>query len=443
MPTEEVRDQRKPLPYHFAIRDYLKNEESQIWEWYASNRVRSEQAEAIRFELLKSTYRIDREAQPAIYDVADQVVKHLELPVPITLYQAQNPQGLNASLAYIPEEAHVVFHGPVSSKLSEPELRALLAHELGHLLLYRQWNGDLLIADQVLSAMTHDREADTSHFASARLFGLYTEVFCDRNCLKNYLRYAEAVSVGDAESAAGITHTLSRWSHSETEVATPSREFVVEQLAQALNTAGYQVDFSVGQSHFRCDLAIYQDGDEIYRLGILVDGESYYEQSDILERDVMRPKLLRTFGWRIVFVLAKEWFSDQERVMARLIATLEGNETTEDEDAARYDEEVPFGHDVPDEATHSQPDAEDDILRNEAEDEAIEVSETRRFEFRDGKSSKFWEIAIAGNRHSVTFGRIGTRGQTRWKSFDDEVTAKNDYERLIREKIKKGYEELD
>ncbi len=263
------------------------------------------------------------------------------------------------------------------------------------------------------------------------------------NCLKNYLRYAEAVSVGDAESAAGITHTLSRWSHSETEVATPSREFVVEQLAQALNTAGYQVDFSVGQSHFRCDLAIYQDGDEIYRLGILVDGESYYEQSDILERDVMRPKLLRTFGWRIVFVLAKEWFSDQERVMARLIATLEGNETTEDEDAARYDEEVPFGHDVPDEATHSQPDAEDDILRNEAEDEAIEVSETRRFEFRDGKSSKFWEIAIAGNRHSVTFGRIGTRGQTRWKSFDDEVTAKNDYERLIREKIKKGYEELD
>lgn len=183
MPDEEKHDPRQPLPYHFAIRDYLKNEESQIWEWYASNRVRAEQNEAIRFDLLKSTYRIDRDAQPALYDMADEVAKSLGMEVPVTLYQAQNPQGLNASLAYIPDEAHVVFHGPIASRLTEPELRALLAHELGHLLLYSRWDGDLLIAEQVLAAMTHDRDADTPHFASARLFWLYTEVFCDRIAL--------------------------------------------------------------------------------------------------------------------------------------------------------------------------------------------------------------------------------------------------------------------
>lgn len=183
MADEQAPDRREPLPYHSAIRDYLKNEESQVWDWYASNRVRAEQADAIRFDLLKSTYRIDQEAQPAIYELAAQISKQLGLDVPITLYQAQNPQGLNASTAYIPDEAHVIFHGPITSKLSEVELRALLAHELGHMLLYSQWNGELLIADQVLSAMTHDRDADTSHFASARLFGLYTEVFCDRIAL--------------------------------------------------------------------------------------------------------------------------------------------------------------------------------------------------------------------------------------------------------------------
>ncbi|MAT72636.1 MAG: hypothetical protein CMJ58_24415 [Planctomycetaceae bacterium] len=183
MPDEEKHDPRQPLPYHFAIRDYLKNEESQIWEWYASNRVRAEQNEAIRFDLLKSTYRIDRDAQPALYDMADKVAKSLGMEVPVTLYQAQNPQGLNASLAYIPDEAHVVLHGPIASRLTEPELRALLAHELGHLLLHSRWGGDLLVAEQVLAAMTHDRDADTPHFASARLFGLYTEVFCDRIAL--------------------------------------------------------------------------------------------------------------------------------------------------------------------------------------------------------------------------------------------------------------------
>ena len=54
-----------PLPYHIQIRDFLKREEGEIWNWYASNRVRVEDADAVRFELLKSTYRIDRVAAPA------------------------------------------------------------------------------------------------------------------------------------------------------------------------------------------------------------------------------------------------------------------------------------------------------------------------------------------------------------------------------------------
>ncbi len=183
MPDKGAAELRQPLPYHSAICDYLKSEEPQIWEWYASNRVQKEQTEALRFDLLKSTYRIDREAQPDIYDVADQVAKQLSLQVPVTIYQAQNPEGINASLAYTPGEAHIILHGPIISKLSADELRALLAHELGHMLLYTAWDGELLIAEQVLSAMTHDRDADTPHFTSARLFGLYTEVFCDRVAL--------------------------------------------------------------------------------------------------------------------------------------------------------------------------------------------------------------------------------------------------------------------
>ncbi len=183
MQGDENQGLRQPLPYHVAIRDYLKTEERQIWDWYASKRVRAEQNEAIRFDLLKSTYRMDRDAQPALYELAEEVAQFLGLDVPVTIYQAQNPQGMNASLAYIPNEAHIILHGPVASRLTKAELRALLAHELGHLLLYSGSDGELLIAEQVLAAMTHDRSAGTSHFASARLFALYTEVYCDRIAL--------------------------------------------------------------------------------------------------------------------------------------------------------------------------------------------------------------------------------------------------------------------
>ncbi len=173
----------EPLPYHRKICEYLKKAEAEVWRWYTSNKVRREHAEAVRFDLLKSTYRVDSETQPEIYALAKNVASRLSLEMPITIYQAQNPIGLNASLAYVPDEAHVVLHGAVASKLGDVELQALLAHELSHFALWQQWDGEYLVVDQILSALTLDRLADTPHFASARLFQLYNEIFCDRGSL--------------------------------------------------------------------------------------------------------------------------------------------------------------------------------------------------------------------------------------------------------------------
>ncbi len=221
----------KPLPYHEAICTYLKAEEPEIWQWYASHKVREEHAEAVRFDLLKSTYRVDRESQPSIYAAAEAVSEKLSLDVPITIYQAQNPNGLNASLAYVPNEAHVVLHGPVTSKLADAEIRALLAHELSHLAFWQHWEGGFLVTDQILAALTHDPLAETPHFASARLFGLYNEILCDRGSLlvvgdplvvvsmlvkvstelddvsaESYIRQAEEIFSKKATIAADLTH---------------------------------------------------------------------------------------------------------------------------------------------------------------------------------------------------------------------------------------------
>jgi uncharacterized protein (TIGR02996 family) len=67
---------------------------------------------------------------------------------------------------------------------------------------------------------------------------------------------------------------------------------------------------------------------------------------------------------------------------------------------------------------------------------------TRRFEFSEGGSNKFWEITVDGNAHTVRYGKIGTPGQEKTKSFGSEAAAQADADKLIAEKTKKGYTEV-
>jgi len=66
----------------------------------------------------------------------------------------------------------------------------------------------------------------------------------------------------------------------------------------------------------------------------------------------------------------------------------------------------------------------------------------RRFELAEGTSNKFWEIAVDGASHTVRFGRIGTAGQTKTKPFASEQAARADRDKLVREKLAKGYREV-
>jgi predicted DNA-binding WGR domain protein len=56
-----------------------------------------------------------------------------------------------------------------------------------------------------------------------------------------------------------------------------------------------------------------------------------------------------------------------------------------------------------------------------------------------GGSSKFWEVRLDGKTVVVRFGRIGTAGQVQQKVFADAPTALRTAERLVREKLAKGY----
>jgi DNA ligase-1 len=66
----------------------------------------------------------------------------------------------------------------------------------------------------------------------------------------------------------------------------------------------------------------------------------------------------------------------------------------------------------------------------------------RRFEYRDQKSNKFWEIEQDGVELIARWGRIGTTGQSGRKRYASEAKAAAELDKQVRSKLDKGYVEL-
>lgn len=64
---------------------------------------------------------------------------------------------------------------------------------------------------------------------------------------------------------------------------------------------------------------------------------------------------------------------------------------------------------------------------------------TVELEFEEGTSSKFWRARVEGGTLFVNYGKIGSAGQTQVKDFGAADLANKEYDKLIREKRKKGY----
>ena len=59
--------------------------------------------------------------------------------------------------------------------------------------------------------------------------------------------------------------------------------------------------------------------------------------------------------------------------------------------------------------------------------------------YQDEKSHKFWQIEVKGKEHTVTYGKVGTDGQSKTKEFASNEQAIKDAEKLAASKKKKGY----
>lgn len=135
-------------------------------------------------------------------------------------------------------------------------------------------------------------------------------------CLKQYLRYAENASIGDLHSARRVLEELHGRRDEGGDRA--ADDAVISQLATALAERGWVIERRVGLSHFRCDLAIRRPTERAFRAAVLVDTDEHYRAGDVLARDLLKPDLLRAFGWNVLTVLAKDWYQDRAGVLKRI-----------------------------------------------------------------------------------------------------------------------------
>jgi predicted DNA-binding WGR domain protein len=193
----------------------------------------------------------------------------------------------------------------------------------------------------------------------------------------------------------------------------------------------------------------------------MVDTEAYYRQKDIFERDVMRPSLLKGFGWRIQHVLAKDWYRSRSAVLSSLVQFIEQEILDESHEEIRSKDPA-FISEIPEMEYSKRGELANAVVEpNDAlvETDTSEIAKVsfighthsptassgsqwkRYFEFTSGSSNKFWEITLNDQEHIVRFGRIGFVGQQKAKTFINATEAEKDARRLINEKLAKGYVE--
>jgi predicted DNA-binding WGR domain protein/DNA polymerase III delta prime subunit len=232
------------------------------------------------------------------------------------------------------------------------------------------------------------------------------------NYLRSFLQYAEGVSEGKMTMARTILDGLAPHKSDRAVMTAPT--IIREQLAEQLTGLGYQVAAQVGQSDFKCSLAVKrQPGDEAYALAILIDDEGHYRNENLIEQYYQRPAVLRSFGWKVLPVFAKDWLHQPQKVMDRIIKELGGSGAPI----------LPLTPEVAATGPHDH-------------------LSFARLVLGEGSSGSFWERAVEGNKLIVRWGKTGTRGQTRLKTFADEDSARMEGEKQEKEQIEKGFRPL-
>ncbi len=281
------------LPYHLKVRDHFR-QQSKTWDFFAAANNKVDQLEQYKTGLLKNTYKFDPAADKHIYNAVDTAKAALSLTgLPVTVYQAQYTDELNASIIFLNSEAHIVFSGRIISLLDEKELLGILAHELAHVKLYSMLDGDLEIADRIIHAIANNYQTEAAYYETARLYRLYTEIFCDRGAYVVLEQTAPVIS-GLVKAATGLEKV--------------SADAYLKQTEEILANGNIKdASFSHPENYIRAKaLQLWHQNGEAAETAIIemIEGSMNIDQLDIFKQQELSA-ITRTF---LQLFLKPKWF---------------------------------------------------------------------------------------------------------------------------------------
>jgi len=306
------------------------------------------------------------------------------------------------SVCYGPDSRRrmLMNFGPVNKKGGEKRLNVLFSRARKHM--------------AVVSSIRYDQITNE-----------YNE---GANYLRRFLQYSELISLGQMAAARTILDGLVPHKASAQASVTPT--VIREQLKQQLEALGYEVAGQVGQSDFKCSLAVKKKAeDEAWSLAILIDDESHYRNSNLVEQYYQRPAILKAFGWKVLPIYAKDWLHQPQKVMELVLKALAATETSSPAAATNPTADAAATGTSSDGPGASTAGSYDHLI-------------FRRLIAGTGEAERFWESAIDGNRLVVRWGKTGKRGQIQLKTFSDEEAARKEQDRQEKEQINKGFSQV-
>lgn len=140
--------------------------------------------------------------------------------------------------------------------------------------------------------------------------------------LRDYLSYVRAVSDNDYNAMRAILRGLNPVEKDDKEIVTnlPRTE---EQIKEGLEKIGYTVHTGLGNENNKISLAVFDETEDKYLVGVILDVDAFASSSASMERDVYKPKFLEARGWNLMRVWCRDFWISPDKVIKAIASAAE------------------------------------------------------------------------------------------------------------------------
>lgn len=136
--------------------------------------------------------------------------------------------------------------------------------------------------------------------------------------LKQYLQYVRAINDNQTDAALTLLN-----SQNANDLQFQPENPIADYMAMQLEQAGFRVSRNMGDTSFKLDLAVHHPSKEgEYLLGIECEGSNYFGGKSAKEREVYRPLLLKSKGWKLYRVWARNFWQDRDKEVENILKLL-------------------------------------------------------------------------------------------------------------------------